>query len=177
MRAYDLLLRLYPASFRAEYGAEMRAIFARRRRDASGPLAVAALCIATVCEVFVNAAAVHSDILRQDLRYTARTLARSPGFALTAILVLALGVGANTAAFSVTDFVLIRPLPFPNPDRLVRLWEKVPDYSQMELSPANYVDWKRMSKSFEGMGAYYESRSGRRRPRRVRRSGHSRLRW
>ena len=55
----------------------------------------------------------HVDILRQDLRYAARTLG-APGFALTAILVLALGMGANTAAFSVTDFVLIRPLPFPD---------------------------------------------------------------
>ena len=157
MRVYDLLLRLYPASFRAEYGEEMRAIWARRRRDASGPLAAAVLGIATACEVLINAAAVHWDILRQDLRYTARTLARSPGFALTAMLVLALGVGANTAAFSVTDFVLIRPLPFPEPERLVRLWEKVPGYSQMELSPANYVDWKHMSKSFDAMGAYWES--------------------
>src|ERR1039457_118322 len=157
MRVYDLLLRLYPASFRAEYGEEMRAIWARRRRDASGPLAAAVLWIATACEVLINAAAVHWDILRQDLRYTARTLARSPGFALTAMLVLALGVGANTAAFSVTDFVLIRPLPFPEAERLGRLGEKVPGFSQMELSPANYVDWKHMSKSFDAMGAYWES--------------------
>ncbi len=156
MRLYDLLLRLYPASFRAEYGDEMRAIFARRRRDASGPLALAALWIATAGEVLVNAISVHGDILRQDLRYTLRTLARSPGFAITAIVVLALGVGANTAAFSVTDFVLIRPLPFPSSERLVQLWEKLPGYSQMELSPANFVDWRRMSKSFEGMGAFSE---------------------
>jgi len=155
MRFYDLLLRLYPASFRAEYSDDMRAIWKRRRRDAAGPPAVAALWIATLFEVLFNAAAVHWDILRQDLRYTARTLARSPGFALTAMLVLALGVGANTAAFSVTDFVLIRPLPFSAPDRLVKLWEKVPGYSEMELSPANYVDWKKMSKSFDGMGAYF----------------------
>jgi len=157
MRFYDLLLRLYPASFRAEYGDDMRAIWARRRRDAAGPPAVAALWIATVFEVLFNAAAVHWDILRQDLRYTARTLAGSPGFALTAILVLALGIGANTAAFSVTDFVLIRPLPFAAPDRLVKLWEKESGYSQMELSPANYVDWKHMSKSFEGMGAFWDT--------------------
>ena len=60
----------------------------------------------------MNAPAVHWDILKQDLRYTARTLNRARGFALTAILVTALGVGANTAAFSVADFVLLRPLPF-----------------------------------------------------------------
>ena len=154
MRFYDILLMFYPASFRAEYGDEMRAVWARRRRDAAGPMAGAALWIATVFEVSDNAAAVHWDILRQDLRYTARTLARSPGFALTAILVLALGVGANTAAFSVTDFVLIRPLPFPRSGPSGETLGEVPGYSQMELSPANYVDWKRMSRSFGGMGAY-----------------------
>ena len=118
MLYYQALLLLYPASFRAEYGGEMRALFARRQRDA-GLAGCAWLWIAALFETLWNAAAVHWDILRQDLRYTARTLGRSPGFALTAIMVIALGVGANTAAFSVTDFVLIRPLPFPEPDRLV----------------------------------------------------------
>src|SRR5687767_1306714 len=68
----------------------------------------------------MNAPAVHWDILKQDLRYTVRTLNRARGFALTAILVTALGVGANRAAFSLADFVLLRSLPFPDPD-LVRL--------------------------------------------------------
>ena len=154
MRLYGFLLRVYPASFRAEYGDEMRAIWARRRRDASG-VSVTLLWIAALFEVLSNAAAIHWDILRQDLRYAVRTLASSPGFALTAILVLALGVGANTAAFSVTDFVLIRPLPFPDPGRLVNLWEKLPGYSRMELSPANYLDWRQMSQSFDAMGAYW----------------------
>jgi predicted permease len=153
MAYYRALLLLYPASFRAEYGAEMRAILARRQREA-GPVAVLWLWIAVLFETLGNAAAVHADILRQDLRYTARTLGHSPGFTLTAILVIALGIGANTAAFSVTDFVLIRPLPFREPDRLVKLWENVPRYSEMELSPGNYRDWKRMSKSFENMGEF-----------------------
>jgi predicted permease len=100
-----------------------------------------------------NAIAAHWDILRQDLRYTLRGLRQSPGFAITAILVVALGVGANTAAFSVADFVLFRPLPFPEPDRLMMLWERTPGY-QMELSPGNYADWKAQSKSFSSMGAY-----------------------
>ncbi|HVN03982.1 MAG TPA: ABC transporter permease [Bryobacteraceae bacterium] len=157
MRLYSFLLKLYPASFRVEYGDEMRAVWARRRRDASGPHSVALLWIATLFEVVSNAAAVHWEILRQDLRYTVRILAHSPGFALTAVLVLALGVGANTAAFSVTDFVLIRPLPFRDSDRLVDLWEKLPGYGTMELSPPNYVDWRQMSHSFASMGAYWHT--------------------
>ena len=70
------------------------------------------------------------------------------------MLVVALGIGATTAAFSVTDFVLIRPLPFPHADQLVKLWERTPGYSRMELSPANYRDWKRASTAFASMGAY-----------------------
>ncbi len=157
MRLYRALLHLYPASFRAEYGGEMESVFRARRRDASNPLAAAALWISSLVEILLNAIAVHWDILRQDLRYTARTLLRSPGFAITAILVVALGIGANTAAFSVTDFVLIRNLPFPNSERLVKIWQTISGYDQMEFSPLNYRDVKRMSKSFESMGAFLPS--------------------
>jgi hypothetical protein len=157
MRAYRLLLRLYPASFRADHGAEMTAILHDQWR-AAGAAARIGLCISIVREVIMNAPAVHWDILKQDLRQTARTLRRSPGFALTAILVTALGVGANTAAFSVADFVLLRPLPFPQPDRLVQLCEGPRTGGgwgcMNQLSPANYRDFKSMSSSFESMGAF-----------------------
>ena len=155
MRAYNLLLRLYPASFRYEYGEEMRALFARRRREVTGPLTAIALWLQTIGEVAGNAALVHVDLLRQDLHYTARMLRRTPGFAVTAVLIVALGIGATTAAFSVTDFVLIRPLPFPQPHRLVKVWERTPDYSRLELSPANYRDWKAASTVFESIGMYH----------------------
>jgi putative ABC transport system permease protein len=155
MNVYDALLRLYPASFRNEYGTEMRAVFKRRRREAAGPLAIAALWVSTVGEVLGNAALVHLDILRQDLGYSGRMLRRSPGFATTAILMVALGIGATTAAFSVTDFVLIRPLPFPEPSRLVKVLEKTPGYPGMELSAPNYRDWKAATASFESMGMYH----------------------
>jgi predicted permease len=102
--------------------------------------------------------ASHFDILKQDLHYTARSLGRARGFALTAILLTALGVGANTAAFSVADFVLLRPLPFPDSDALVRLCEGPREGGgwgcMNQLSPANYRDLKSMSASFEGMGAF-----------------------
>ena len=153
MRLYRLLLHLYPVSFRNEYAGEMCAVFARRRRDTSA-WGLTALWIGVVLDTLGNAAAVHADVLRQDLRYTARALRRSPGFAATAVLVVALGIGANTAAFSLADQVLLRPLPFPHSERLVKLWQTVPGYSRMELSPANYADWKNMSHSFAALGAY-----------------------
>jgi putative ABC transport system permease protein len=97
------------------------------------------------------------DIL-QDLRYAVRTLTRARAFSLTVILVTALGVGANTAAFSVADFVLFRPLPFPDPDSLVRICEGPRTGGgwgcMNQVSPANYRDFKEMSASFAGMGAY-----------------------
>jgi predicted permease len=97
---------------------------------------------------------IHLDILRQDLRYARRTLTRAPGFALTAIVVIALGIGATTAAYSVTDFVLIRPLPFAEPERLVKLYERTPGY-RMELSAPNYRDWTAAATVFERIGMYH----------------------
>src|SRR5262245_5958275 len=106
MRLYRFLLRLYPASFRADYGEEMAAIFGARLREVRGAARIA-LWFAIVEEIVMNAPAVQWDILQQDLRYTVRSLNRARGFALTAVLVTALGIGANTAAFSVADFVLL----------------------------------------------------------------------
>jgi predicted permease len=143
MRFYRALLHLYPASFRAEYSQQMCAVFAERQTS----------WLAASWDVLRNAPAVHWDILRQDLRYTARTLGRARGFTAVAILVLALGIGANTAVFSVTDYVLIRPLPFPSADRLVKVWENLPGYREMELSPADYRDWKKLNTVFDDMAA------------------------
>ena len=93
-----------------------------------------------------------------DLRYALRTLHRSPGFALTAILITALGVGANTAAFSVADFVLLRPLPFAQPENLVRLCEGPRAGGgwgcNNQMSPANYRDLTTMNASFAEVGAF-----------------------
>jgi putative ABC transport system permease protein len=122
MSLYRVLLHLYPSSFRAEYGREMTALFARRYRDAASPQARAALLAAAGGDTVVNAARVHADILKQDLRYTVRSLMRTPGFAATAVLVAALGIGATTGAFSLADFVLVRPLPYPQADRLLKIW-------------------------------------------------------
>src|SRR5260370_6339742 len=71
-----------------------------------------------------------------------------------AAVIIALGIGATTAVFSVTDFVLIRPLPFPHADRLVKVWERHPGFDRMQLSPDTYRDLKRAASSFENWGAY-----------------------
>lgn len=158
MRAYRWLLLLFPASFRREYGAEMSADFARRLGGSPGALESFWISIVGAVDVLRSAVAAHWDLLRQDLRYAARTLARSPGFALTAILVTAIGIGANTAAFSVADFVLLRPLPFPEPQSLIRLcWGPRTGGGwgcMNQLSPANYRDYKDMTSSFQALGAY-----------------------
>lgn len=155
MRLYRALLRLYPQSFRAEYGAEMEDIFRTRRRDASG-VQIVWLWLDAVADVVGNAARAHLDILVQDVRHAARSLLRARGFAVTAVLVASLGIGATTAAFSIADHVLLRPLPFPESNRLVQLWQDKTSSgaSRLEQSPSNYLDWKRLATSFESMAAY-----------------------
>ncbi|HKV74876.1 MAG TPA: ABC transporter permease, partial [Gemmatimonadales bacterium] len=154
-RLYRTLLRWYPASFRREYGEEMERLFARRLAGTAAGSAKLALWFEAMRDIAANGSAAHWDLLRQDLRQSGRTIIRSPGFALTAILVTALGVGATTAAFSVADFVLFRPLPFRNPEQLVRVWQSQPGYEQMELSPPNYHDIKASSRSFETLAAFH----------------------
>jgi predicted permease len=156
-RIYRWLLRLYPLGFRREYGEEMVGVFEERTAGA-GTLGRAGILLGSVPETIVNAGLVHWEILKQDLAYTARTLRRSPGFAVTAVLLTALGVGANTAAFSVADFVLLRPLSFPEPETLVRLCEGPRTGGgwgcNNELSPANYRHFKEQTTSFRALGAF-----------------------
>ena len=156
---FNLLLRLYPASFRNEYGSELRRVFEKRRRETSGPIGVTLLWLGEIADVVMSASAVHVDILRQDLRHTVRSLMRARGFSVAAIVVTALGVGATTAAFSVMDHVMIRPLPFADPSQLVKIWQSSPEYSRIDVSPANYHDWKTASTSFASMAAYSENES------------------
>jgi predicted permease len=90
-----------------------------------------------------------------DLRYGIRTLRKNPGFTMTAVLTLALGIGANTAIFSVVDAVLLRPLPFPASDRLVRIWESEPREGTFRnvVNGLNFLDWREQNRSFESMAA------------------------
>lgn len=97
------------------------------------------------------------NTLWQDLRYGARMLLKNPGVTAIAVVTLALGIGANTAIFSVVDTVALRPLPYKNPDRLVSLWENVPEHGRWRVTPANFFDWKQQTTVFENMAAFGSS--------------------
>jgi hypothetical protein len=89
----------------------------------------------------------------QDLRYTLRGLRRSPGFALTAVLTLALGIGANTAIFSVLNAVLLRPLPFGEPSKLVWGWGKTQGTEIAGIGPPPFADYRGQNRTFEQLAA------------------------
>src|ERR1044071_762569 len=96
------------------------------------------------------------EILSQDLRYAFRTLIKTPGFTLVAALTLALGIGANTAIFSVVNAVILRPLPYQDPDRLAMLWTDDPkhDVHEAGTSYPNFLDWRLQSQLFAEMAIF-----------------------
>ena len=90
----------------------------------------------------------------QDIRYGARMLLKHPGVTAIAVITLALGIGANTAIFSVVSAVMLRPLPYNNPDRLVALWESAPERGPRRATPANFFDWKKQNTTFADMAPF-----------------------
>src|SRR5579859_5618908 len=92
--------------------------------------------------------------LLQDLRYAVRMLVKSPGFTAIAVLTLALGIGANTALFSVVNGVLLSPLPYPQPDRLVALYSRTPNFDESSISYPNFLDWQRQNKTLSDLAAW-----------------------
>ena len=90
----------------------------------------------------------------EDLKYSLRLFRKSPGFTLIAGLALALGIGANTAVFSVVNGVLLRPLPYPEPNRLLMVYESTPEFSHGSLAYPNFMDWRRDNHSFTDIAAF-----------------------
>ena len=89
-----------------------------------------------------------------DIRYALRALARARGFTAAVVAVLALGIGANTAIFSVVKGVLLAPLPFEDPDGIVMVWEKTPRIIRLPVSGPNFLDWRAQNQVFEFIGAH-----------------------
>lgn len=98
--------------------------------------------------------------LGEDLRFALRQLRRAPGFAAVAVLTLALGIGANSAIFALVDATLLRPLPFPGPDRLVMIWERNDTTRRSRVAPMNTLDWAERSQSFTGIAGYLPGMGG-----------------
>lgn len=96
--------------------------------------------------------------IAQDVQYGLRMLAKNPAFTAIAVLALALGIGANSAIFSVVNAILLRPLPYKNPDQLVMVWENLAHlgFPKNTPSPANFLDWRQQATVFQGMGAFAE---------------------
>ena len=90
----------------------------------------------------------------QDVQYGVRMLLKNPGFAIVAIVTLALGIGANTALFSVVNGVLLNPLPYYEPERLVALYAKSNEFSQSSIAYPNFLDWQRENRSFNAIAAF-----------------------
>jgi putative ABC transport system permease protein len=158
---YRKVLVLYPAEFRDEFGAEMMQFFrddCRRTVRSRGTPGLLLLGLRTCFDVARSAPGVHMEILRQDLRFGWRMLGSSAGFSVTAIAALALGIGANSAIFSLVNSILLRPLPFPDADRLVMIWDRNPKgIERNSVSPPNFADYRARARSFFGVTAFYEA--------------------
>src|SRR5918996_3415588 len=108
-----------------------------------------------------------------DLKYAVRMMVAAPRVTVTALFSLALGIGATAAIFTVVNAIILRPLPFVEPERLVAVWETAPDNHRRWVAPANFLDWRREARSFSHLAAYREysvNLTGRERPERLRAS-------
>jgi putative ABC transport system permease protein len=148
MKLIDLLVRLYPAEFRARYAAQMRAFHDERMREGGASLT------RVVLDHLTSAIVEHMQSFSQDVRYAVRGLVRRPAFSAVVLATIALGVGANAAIFSVVNGILIRPLPYPEADRVVTFGHKPP---QWLTGQREYIDYQRDIKSFETLSAFTQS--------------------
>lgn len=90
--------------------------------------------------------------MSSDVKYALRSLSKTPGFTAVAVITLALGIGANTALFSLIKAVLIHPFPYPDPERLVVLWEDLRDIDRASIAWPNLTDWQRDNRTFTAIG-------------------------
>jgi len=150
-RLYRVLLRLYPAEFRREYGREMTQLVRDRSRHESS----IRVGFDVLCDLIATAPKEQAHVLLNDLRYALRAIRRTPVFSLTVMATVALAIAANTAMFSVVNAVLLRPLPYAQTDRLVQVAEKndrlnLPNFGASVL---NFISWREQTRSFDQLAA------------------------
>jgi predicted permease len=158
-RFFRRLLRLFPADFRGDFGDDMATTFDDQRRDilARGDrMAALRLWWDTVHGIVTTAPPEHVDLLRGDVRYALRNLRRNPGFTIVAVLALAVGIGANTAVFTIVNGVLLAALPYKDPQQLVLMYEKVPEapVDKFDYSAPDFEIVRDAARSYAGMAAY-----------------------
>src|SRR5687767_4284226 len=153
-RIYRALLRLLPSEFRGDFEESMTEDFKDQRADAvarGDGRSVRRLWRQTFTGLFRLAPREHIGILRRDAGYTWRLLKRRPAFAASTILTLAVGIGLNTAVFSVVHGILLQRLPMPESERLVRLYEVSPEQEEDAVSGENFMDWRAQSRTLDGI--------------------------
>ena len=153
-RIFRAVLRALPSEFRGDYEREIAATFRAERRAATTSIALARVWLATLADVFRTAPGEHVDILKRDLAYTLRMLMRRPTLTATAVITLALGIGANTAIFSVVNGVLFAPLPYPDADRLVLIEEGKADGQPGTTGYLSFADLRAENSSMADIAAF-----------------------
>src|SRR5262249_22144885 len=116
----------------------------RREAELEGTMGIFRLWIDTIRGILTTAPGQHAAILRQDIRYALRMMRKHPGFTTVALLTLVIAIAANTAVFSIVHAVLLKPFPYPDPDRIVFLWERdlKRGNGRSPVSPPNFFDWR-----------------------------------
>lgn len=141
LRFFRMLVRLLPLDFREAHGRDMEQVFRDTYADrAGGRIRVFRFWTRTIVDVVRIAPAQHGEALLQDIRYAVRSFLRAPAFTLAAVLTVALGIGAVTAMFAVVNTVLLQPLGYHQPERVLIVWARGPASPRTWLSPPELVD-------------------------------------
>src|SRR6266478_4677357 len=159
-KRFRMLLRLLPAEFRGDFGPEMEQVFIDQREEAAregGKMGIWRLWWETAKGIFTTAPREHVSMLQQDSTFALRMMRKNLGFTIAAIIVLGLGIGANTAIFSVVNAVLLKPLPYQHGERLLMMRQSTPSSGLMgrNISVPELMDYRRQNRSLDAIVEYH----------------------